>query len=175
MTRKEILDKARAVKIANLNSRFWERFWNRVDKTGDCWNWMGSLNLSGYGQVKLLRKAKMCHRITFEVTFGPIPEGMQVCHRCDNPRCVRPEHLFLGTPKNNVDDCISKNRRRYKHGSVPKRKGEFNGRAKLIESVVDELRKRTWNYGDKAKEARRLGISASTINWVLSGRTWSHI
>jgi len=88
-----------------------ERFWEKVDKTDGCWLWTASRTTSGYGQFcpvgNVPRKA---HRIAWELTYGPVPEGAHVLHRCDTPLCVRPDHLFLGDAAANVDDMWTKSR-----------------------------------------------------------------
>jgi hypothetical protein len=93
---------------------FQERFWSRVKKNkgNGCWTWTGSCHTNwGYGQVRVEnRKTKMVHRISWEMENGPIPEGMKVLHKCDNPPCIRPSHLFLGTQSDNMQDCSRKSR-----------------------------------------------------------------
>jgi hypothetical protein len=87
-----------------------ERLWSRVDKTGDCWVWLGSGTTDRYGQIRVGSKMVYVHRLAYELTYGVIPAGMSVLHRCDNPSCCRPEHLFLGTQQDNIRDMENKGR-----------------------------------------------------------------
>jgi len=88
-----------------------ERFWPKVDKTGDCWLWTGWRNDEGYGYIRDVGRIVRAHRASYELTQGAIPEGMMVLHKCDNPPCVRPDHLRLGTNGDNMIDMYSKGRR----------------------------------------------------------------
>ena len=89
-----------------------ERFWAKVDKDGDCWTWMARRQpRGGYGQFQLDGRTRSAHRVAWTLTNGPIPDGLCVLHRCDNPPCVNPEHLWLGTKAENNQDMTEKGRR----------------------------------------------------------------
>lgn len=87
------------------------RFWAKVDRSGDCWLWTASTK-NGYGQFNINQRILYAHRLAYEFFFGPIPERMEVCHRCDNHACVNPLHFFLGTHKQNMHDMWHKGRAR---------------------------------------------------------------
>lgn len=89
-----------------------ERFWKKVQKTNSCWTWIGCKNRTGYGIIRLEPRNLRAHRVSWELVNGPIPDGMHVLHRCDNPTCVNPAHLYLGTQKDNIQDAASKGRLR---------------------------------------------------------------
>lgn len=142
------------------------RFWSKVEaKTaGECWTWLGARS-HGYGRYKAHTGITLAaHRVAWELSFGPIPRGLNVCHRCDNPPCVNPNHLFLGTQCENLRDCAVKGRAR-----APR--GERNGRAKLMRSEVVEIRS-SCGVTQQAL-AVRFGVSRTTISYVMSGRRWA--
>src|SRR3990167_1168047 len=115
-----------------------ERFWRRVFRRGsdECWEWQSYINDSGYGVLRTKKNVMLrAHRVAFELTFGAIPEGHFICHRCDNRKCCNPSHLFVGTPDANVQDMISKGRQSRENGS----QGEANGGAKLTDSQVQAI------------------------------------
>lgn len=128
-----------------------------------CWEWQSTKNRSGYGKFWLERRTAIAHRVSYELHKGAIPAGLAVRHTCDNPPCVNPAHLIVGTGKDNARDALE--RGKYRRGSE-------NGRAKLTESQVAEIRA-GWMRGETQVDmARRFGVSKSAIQWVLNGRTW---
>ncbi len=106
------------------NQSLADRLWARVDRSGEgCWLWQGCTHAKGYGILRDDRgragRAVRAHRVAYELTYGPIPDGLLVCHRCDNPRCCRPDHLFLGSPLVNSTDMRVKNRPRGRYRTTP--------------------------------------------------------
>ena len=95
-----------------------KKFWDNIDKSGDCWEWTAGKQNHGYGKLRLPRGEQVyAHRYSWELHNGIIPNGMHVLHKCDNPSCVNPSHLFLGTHKDNMIDCGNKGRRNQAKGS----------------------------------------------------------
>lgn len=150
-----------------------ERFWPYVNKTDACWLWTGGTRGHGYGQMHHswnggAKKNIAAHRASWEIHNGPIPAGLQVLHRCDVPLCVNPEHLFLGTRKDNMIDMTAKRRR-----VGPS--GERHHNAKLTEADVREIR-RLFAAGAACRAlARRYGLSRNTMTNVVRGETWKHV
>lgn len=141
-----------------------EKFWSHVEKTETCWNWIGSTNGNGYGKMQINGKLCRVHRVLWEIRFGPIPEGMMVCHCCDNRRCVRPEHLFLGTQRENLIDAAKKNR-------------ITSQSQKLTTEQVLEIRKRIeeGERGILTVLARKYGVSVVTISDIKRKATWKYL
>ena len=150
-----------------------ERFWNFVDKQSDedCWIWKGQILSNGYGRISLGSKkdgAEGAHRVSWRIANKQdIPEGMFVMHKCDNPSCVNPNHLTIGTPKENTQDMIAKGRKR-----TVAPKGEGNGKSLLNEEKVRFIKESDLSH---AALARKFEVSENCIRGVRTGRTWSHI
>jgi hypothetical protein len=150
-----------------------DRLWEKVDKSGDCWIWTGARSQDGYGCIAVSDHRgdhRPAHRVVFEMTYGPVPDGMEVCHRCDNPPCVRPEHLFVGTHQDNMADCSAKGRNR---GSTSQPHGEKNHNAKLTEQQVVEIRDRYTRGGISQRAlAMEYGISQGQASDVINHKRW---
>lgn len=146
------------------------RFWAKVNKDGPipmhhpgldpCWLWTAA-TMHGYGAFVLRHHGRQqAHRLAWTWTNGPIPNGLSVLHHCDNPTCVRPSHLFLGTARDNAWDMM------HKHRKV----------TKLTAEHVQAIRAHTpWRYGDIVRLAREYGVSLTTIQNVKRGRKWRHL
>lgn len=98
------------------------RFWNKVDKTNYCWNWRAATAINGYGKFNVNKKIMSCHRLSYSMKFGQIPDELCVCHKCDNTVCVNPDHLFLGTTQDNTFDRVIKKRTSREHQKFSKKK-----------------------------------------------------
>jgi hypothetical protein len=114
------------------------------------------------------RKSMSAHRVSYEIAYGEIPDGMEVCHKCDNPCCVNPAHLFVGTRQDNIDDRERKGR-----NNPPK--GEANPKAKLTESDVLEIRAKRLQGISFGKLAKEYGVCKKTIQCAASGKSWSYL
>jgi len=142
-------------------------FWDRYQKIGDCWIWQGSGNPRGYGQVSIKGKLQLVHRIAWILIYGEIPEGLRVCHRCDNRRCINPKHLFLGTDTDNVKDMWQKDRNNHK--------GEHNPFAKLTDEEVRQIKKLLSQNEPVKKIANLYNVKPIAIYHIKEGHNWSHI
>lgn len=144
------------------------KFWSRVDKSGECWIWTAGKNPRGYGNFMLRRLCPLlAHRFCYTVTHGPIPDGMWVLHRCDNPSCCNPSHLFLGTPQDNSDDMVAKGRGR---GGI--HLGERNANAKLTAEQVQEIRQLRAAGATLKSLGAQFGVHLATIGKISSNATW---
>lgn len=143
-----------------------ERFWNSVDKSGDCWLWTAARNKAGYGLFSVRRKNTLAHRFSHQLAYGPIPDGMKICHHCDTPSCVRPSHLFCGTDADNVADKVAK-------GRCPQ--GESHTSAKLTEADVRQIRYDSANGATSVSLAKRHKVLRQTISKIVRRRSWKHV
>jgi HNH endonuclease len=140
-------------------------FWMKVDRKSpdECWTWIGSINTRGYGQFWIGKTFTGAHRFSYKIHYGDIPDGLLVCHKCDNRKCVNPNHLFLGTSQDNVDDAVSKNRQA---------KGKQVMHSKLVEEQVREIRSSSLSYQELSNI---YGVTENMTYYIKSGRSWKWV
>lgn len=137
----------------------------KVNQHSGCWEWQNYCQRNGYGQIKYKNKKMLAHRLSWELHHGKIPVGLCVLHECDNPSCVNPHHLKLGTHDDNAKDMIARNRQ-------ARVVGEKNGRSKLSEQQVIKIRSDTRILSVIAKE---YGLSISTVSYIKARTLWPHV
>lgn len=141
------------------------RFFSKVMKLEDCWEWGATVNNQGYGVTSWEGSNQLAHRVSYAHHVADIPQGKCVLHRCDNPRCVRPDHLFLGTMKDNYDDMESKGR-----GC----RGSDHGMAKVTEDQVCEIRELYAKGFTQVFLAKKYGLTGPTLSVMIRGKKWRH-
>lgn len=145
------------------------RFWAGVVKSEGCWEWSGRVGTHGYGVLHAGGVRETTHRFSYELHYGPIPDGMLVLHHCDNRRCVRPDHIYAGTRMDNVIDMTVRDRR---NDAI----GEASSSAKLTAAEVREIRDLAASrVMSKRAIGRAYGLGHTTINSLVAGKTWQHV
>ena len=159
-----------------------ERFWAKVDQSGECWVWTGAKRSKGYGAFAYIKNGDVihgrAHRYSYELHTGPIPAGLFVLHRCDNPACVRPDHLFLGTNQDNVTDMMRKGRHvaggTYAPGQY--QRGEDHHNARLTPELVTNIRREYEQGGTSfSRIATKYGIAIGHAFRIVRRRAWREV
>jgi len=140
------------------------RFWRHVDKSGDCWMWTAAKDHTGYGRFNIQQKTYAAHRLAWILTFGEIPTGLYACHKCDIRLCVNPAHLFLGTAKENTQDCIKKGR-----FVEPKRL------TKLTPEIVRNIRARYSQGIRQIKLCQEFNLPDDQICRIVNRSRWTNV
>jgi len=148
-----------------------ERFWSKVEKTDNCWIWKGSIDVDGRGRFKLGGGNRSAHRVSWMLIHGELPKGMCVCHRCDNPKCVKPAHLFLGTHLDNMRDMAEKGRRK----GIAVRIGSAHGMAVINEEQAKQVKYGSFKRGELTALAKRWKINTDVIYQIRAGQNWRHV
>lgn len=151
-----------------------ERFWFYVDKSAGpegCWIWTGYTVPNGYGRVAWYGRVARTHRVAWQITHGEIPQGKVIYHTCDNPSCVNPKHLRLGTQKDNMEDMVSKGRQ----GARDRRGTRIVRNAKLSEKEVKKIRELAATGLNQTDLARQFNVGRHTINSIVKRRAWKHV
>jgi hypothetical protein len=164
-----------------MNELTLQRFWSKVVKTSECWNWIASKRNKGYGAFVWCSDGEVvqgrAHRFSWEIHNGKVPDGMCVLHRCDNPACVRPDHLFIGTIADNNRDMRTKGRRvpPGTHGPCNWARGERHRAARLSEGDVHRIRRERASGLSYSQIAARNGIYPAHACKICTGRLWRHL
>jgi hypothetical protein len=169
--------------MPDISDSIYYRFWSRVillANVDKCWEWSGAKWGKGYGCFRIKKLIYNAHRLAFFIQNKKDPLELQVCHKCDNPSCCNPNHLFLGTNKDNYEDCLKKGR--YKPPPLPstiKRNlaiGDRNKSTKLTKDQVIAIREAYSNGGRRQSElAKEYGLNQSSIRDIIIRHTWKHI
>lgn len=154
-----------------------DRWEERVDKSGDCWIWIGARTSHGYGQLRTGNpgRVEMAHRLAWEFYRGPISAGMDICHRCDNPPCVNPDHLFPGNAEANARDMVAKGR---KKGGSPKGVSHpmpTGNSWKLNSEIVLEIRRRAEGGESYASISRSFDLTAAMVSRIVRRLSWRRV
>jgi len=148
-------------------AKFWEKVY--IPSLLACWVWQGYKNPQGYGQLHVAdRRQVRAHRMAWEIVYGPIPKGLHCLHKCDNPSCVNPSHLYIGTNLDNVRDRMNRNRQSYT-------KGEKNGKSKLTDDKVKEIRDLLKAGHTQQSVANQFNVSRPLIGYIKRGVIWKHL
>lgn len=147
-----------------------DRFWSYVEKTDSCWNWTGGTFNGRYGQFRVGKKKMRSHRVAWLLVGNSIPDSMILCHKCDNVKCVRPDHIFIGTHADNARDRELKGRGA--RNNTHRFPGERNPSAKLKRIQVDEIRQRISDGEQRKDLAAEFNVSKSTIHMIARREIW---
>lgn len=142
-----------------------DRFWSKVHKTQGCWIWVACKGNKGYGGIRA-GKEQRAHRVAYILTYGDIDDNLCVLHRCDNPSCVRPDHLFLGTQQQNIEDCVSKKRNHF---------GEKSPQSKLSDEIVKQMRIEYASGQTIAKISAKFNAAYSITHRAINKKAWKHV
>lgn len=151
------------------------RFWVKTDLTETCWIWNGGRHPKGYGSFNWEGRTRRVSRVIWSILHGTIPAKIDICHKCDNPPCFNPSHLFAGTKSDNARD-MSRKGRCWQHTSPHKRRlGEDASYSKLTTEQVQQIKRELAKNASSRMLAGRYGVSKDTINRIRQGTRWGHI
>lgn len=143
-----------------------DRFWPKVDKTETCWLWTAGKDNKGYGCLATGTGFDRAHRVAWILCNGEIKDGLEVCHKCDNPSCCNPDHLFLGTHAENMGDCVKKERQS---------RGEKNGHAIITEEIVRSIRRLASQGMNRTSIANKFSLGKTHVDKIIWRTRWKHV
>jgi hypothetical protein len=152
-----------------------ERFWPKVHKTDGCWFWTGSRDRKGYGRININYIPQLAHRIAWELACSPVPAGLFVLHKCDNPPCVRPDHLYVGTHIDNMRDARERRRMKTERFRASRQRGEARPHSKLTENQVREIRALREDGATMTSLAAHYGVAKNCIRNIVLRKRWAHV
>jgi hypothetical protein len=153
-----------------------ERLLQRILIVGDCWMWTGRLSKKGYGSMRVSGRRTRVHRASYELYKGPVPDGLFICHQCDNPACVNPDHLFAGTNSDNLQDAANKGRLSYQRNTENFMRGTGHKQSRLTEDHVRDMRSLYAEEGLSVNElGARFGISHVQAYRIVKRIHWKHL
>lgn len=164
-----------------MSARELRLFWSYVIKGDGCWEWKTPCRDHGYGLFWFRGHSRRAHRVLYAHMYGPVPPELHVCHRCDNPACVRPDHLFLGTPSDNMQDSADKGRngmQRFPDRNVFTRirfSGEKNAHAKLTDDQAREILRRGMSGEPVDSICKAFGLKRAHVSRIISRKSWKHL
>jgi hypothetical protein len=159
------------------------RFWEKVQKDDvndrGCWRWTGAHGEFGHGHLSICRNGEQwlvqAHRVSYWLNVGDIPFGLWVCHHCDNPWCVNPRHLFIGTRSDNMRDCARKGRTAAQARPECMPRGESHGMVELTEKQVRDIRAAYASGATQVQLARRYKVGQPHISSIVLRKVWRHV
>jgi hypothetical protein len=159
-----------------IDRALYNRFWTKVDaqnfQPDECWVWRGCILQSGHGQFSVKGKGAYAHRVSYEMAHGKIPPNRIICHKCNNPACVNPNHLYAGTKKSNTQDSINAGTFCYAYAG----RGTAHPNSKLTDQDVRNIRDdRIFDGTSNRKLASKYGVSYRAITKIIYRETWAHV
>jgi len=143
---------------------------NSVEDSNGCWLWQGGKTTFGHGIIAVNRKSHLAHRVAYKIWKDRVPLNMFVCHTCDNPKCINPDHLFIGTQDDNMKDMANKGR---SNNGI--QKGEKNPQSQLTDRQVRRIKRLLLNGHTRKEIANKFGVNEAVVGFISENKNWKHV